>query len=145
MGINVLRVDSWRVRNVFISDNGVSYEVLSHPMYTLTDQPRLYPGISFERYPAAKKCFGRVDTDIEVSVTDGIASFRGGRISSFIFGEPGEPYCKIPAERIKILNKFLGSTFNNSSMGFCKLADAFLFGIDKEHHHTDFQLTATKV
>ena len=101
VGINVLRVDSWRVRNVFISDNGVSYEVLSHPMYTLTDQPRLYSGISFERYPAAKKCFGGVDTDIEVSVADGIASFRGGHISSFIFGEPGEPYCKIPAERIK--------------------------------------------
>ena len=50
MGINVLQVDSWRVRNVFISDNGVSYEVLSHPMYTLTDQPRLYSRISFEHY-----------------------------------------------------------------------------------------------
>ena len=78
-------------------------------------------------------------------MADGIASFRGGHISSFIIGEPGEPYCKIPAECIKILNKFLGPTFNNSSMGFCKLADAFLFGIDKEHQHTDFQLTTTKV
>ena len=145
MGLNVLWVESWRVRNVFISDNGVSYEVLSHPMYTLTDQPRLYSRILFEHYPAAKKCFSGVDTDIEVNVADGVTSFRGGRILSFIIGELGEPYCKIPAERIKILNKFLSPTFNNSSVGLCRLADAFLFGIDKEHHHTDFQLTTTKV
>ena len=31
--INVLRVDSWRVRNVFESDNRVSYEALSSAMY----------------------------------------------------------------------------------------------------------------
>ena len=86
-----------------------------------------------------------MDTDIEVSVANGIALLRGGRISSFIIGEPGELYCKIPAKHIKILNNFLGQTFNNLSMEFCKLADAFLFGIDKEHHHTDFQLTTTKV
>ena len=45
VSIKLLQVDSWSVRNVFISGNGVSYEVLSHPMYTLTYQPRLDSGL----------------------------------------------------------------------------------------------------
>ena len=56
--INVLRVDSWRVRNVFESDNGVSYEALSSYMYKLSDHPQMESAISLERYPAAKKCLG---------------------------------------------------------------------------------------
>ena len=58
--INVLRVDSWRVRNVFKSNKGVTYEVLSHPMHKLLTQPRLDSGISLERYPTAKKCLGEL-------------------------------------------------------------------------------------
>ena len=94
--INVLRVDSWRVRNVFQSDNGVSLEALSGAMYKLSTHPRLDSGISFERYPTAKKCLEGVD--VEVSVKDGIALFRGEifRISTFIIREPGEPNCTIP-------------------------------------------------
>ena len=46
--INVLRVDSWRVRNVFESDNGVSYEALSSYMYKLSDHPQMESAISFE-------------------------------------------------------------------------------------------------
>ena len=84
MRIDVLRVDSWRVRNVFKSDNGVSYEALSSAMYKLSTHPRLDSGISLELYPAAKQCLGGVD--IEVSVKDGIATFRGEifRISTFL-------------------------------------------------------------
>ena len=46
--INVLRVDSWRVRNVFGSDNGVSYEALSSYKYKLSDHPQMESTISFE-------------------------------------------------------------------------------------------------
>ena len=42
--INVLRMDSWRVRNVFKSDNGVSYEAFSSMMYKLSTHPRLDSG-----------------------------------------------------------------------------------------------------
>ena len=73
--MNVLRVDSWRVRNVFKSDNGVSYEALSSVMYKLSTEPGLDSRISFEQSPTAKKCLGGVD--VEVSVKDGIATFRG--------------------------------------------------------------------
>ena len=49
--ITVLRVDSWRVRNVFKSNNGVPYEAICHMIHKLLAQPRLDSGISFERYP----------------------------------------------------------------------------------------------
>ena len=90
--INVLRVDSWRVRNVFESDNGVSYEAPSSCMYKLSDHPQMESTISIERYLAAQKCLGEVNT--EVSVKDGIVSFRGEifHVSTFTTGELGEPY-----------------------------------------------------
>ena len=78
--------------------------------------------------------------DVEVSVRDGIATFKGGivRISSFTIGDPGEPYCMIPGERLKLLNKFLGATMNNSTIMFkCEEGDQgdqtenFLFSIDR--------------
>ena len=146
--INVLRVDSWRVRNVFESNNGVSYEALSSYMYKLSGHPQMESTISLEQYSAAKKCLGRVD--IEVIVKDGTASFRGEifHISTFMIGEPGEPYCTIPDEHLKLLNKFLGMTINNSRTEFCKEDDGhnvnFLFSVDKEHYRTDVQLTTTK-
>ena len=135
--IDVLRVDSWRVRNVFEYDNGVSYEALSSYTYKLSDHPQMESTTSFEQYPAAKKCLaGGV---VEVSVKDGIASFRGEifRISTFMIGEPGQPYCTIPDERLKLLNKFLGVTINNSKIDFCKKDDDFLFSVDKEYYRID--------
>ena len=113
VSISVSWVDRWRVKNVFKSDNGVSYEALSVTMHVLLDQPSMDSGISFERYTTAKKCLGGVDT--EVSVNNGIATFKGGavKISMFVIGYPREPYCKISADRLKLLNKFLGSTINN--------------------------------
>ena len=141
-----MQVDSWRVKSVFKSNNGVSYEAISHTMHKLLTQPLVDSGISFERYVTAMKCLGGVD--VEVSVNDGIATFKGGsvRISSFTIGDPGEPYCMIPGERLKLLNKFLGSTINNSKIKFCKREDTeFLFSIDKEYYHTDLRLTTTKV
>ena len=48
MRIDVLRVENWRVRNVFKSNNGVSYEVLSSYMYKLMDHPGLDFVIMFE-------------------------------------------------------------------------------------------------
>ena len=78
-------------------------------MYKLSPHPSMDSAISFERYPAAKKCLKRVD--VEVSVKDGgpqlagssgpgaplhgIVTFRGEilRMSTFIIGEPGELYC----------------------------------------------------
>ena len=136
--IAILRVDSWRVKSVFKSNNGVSYEAISHMMHKLLTQPWSDPGISFERYATAMQCLGGVD--VEVSVNDGIATFKGGsvRISSFTIGDPGEPYCMIPGEQLKLLNKFLGSTINNSEIKFCKCEDTeVLFLIDKEYYCTD--------
>ena len=127
----------------FKSNNEVAYEVLSITMHKLSPQPKFGPRISFERYSTAKKCLGGVD--IEVSVNDGIAAFKGGYISSFTIGEPGEPYCTIPGDHLKLLNKFLGLTSNNSTIAFCKRNDEFLFSIDKEYYHTDVRLTITKV
>ena len=56
--INVLRVDSWRVRNVFESDNGVSYEALSSYMYKLLTHSRLDSGMGSCSNPSPKgaKC-----------------------------------------------------------------------------------------
>ena len=68
VSISILRVDSWRVRNVFKSDNGVSYEALSSKMYKLSDSADLgASGISFERYPTAKKFLGEADVVVSVS------------------------------------------------------------------------------
>ena len=47
--IVILKIDSWRVKNVFKLDRGVSYEGISSYMYELSDHPRFDSGISFER------------------------------------------------------------------------------------------------
>ena len=86
-----------------------------------------------------------VEKDTEVSVNDGIVSFKvRSFISSFTTGEPGERYCMIPVKRLKLLNKFLGATINNSKTEFCKKDENLLFSVDKEHYHIDIQLTTTK-
>ena len=133
-------MDSWRVKNVFKSNNGVSYEAISSYMYKLTDHPKITTGISFERYPASKKfllCDEVRNGEVEVEVNEGVATFKVDilRISKFIVGEPGEPYCKIPIKRLKLLNKFLGTIINGSKIEFCKEDDGhnvtFLFSVDK--------------
>ena len=146
MKIRVTNIDSWRVRITFESNDGVSYEVISSYMYKLSDQPEIDSGISFEGYTTVKKCLVEVDKDVEVSVKDGIATFKGEimRMSTFIIGEPGEPYCKIPVKRLKLLNKFLGTTINNSEIEFCKREENLLFSVDKEHYRIDIRLTTTK-
>ena len=69
LSISILKIDSWRVKNVFKPNNGVSYEVISSYMYKLLPHPTMDSPISFERYPAAKKCLKGVD--VEVSVNKG--------------------------------------------------------------------------
>ena len=119
ISINVLKMDSWRVKNVFKSNNGVSYEAISSYMYKLSAYPRITTGILFERYPASKKVLlwdedrnGEVEVEVNGA---GIAMFKVDilRISKFIVGEPGEPYCRIPVKCLKLLNKFLGTTISN--------------------------------
>ena len=138
---------------MFKSGNGVSYGAISSYMYKLSTHPRLDSGISFERYPAAKKCLGGID--VEVSVKDEIATFRGEIfcISTFTIGEPGEPYCTIPGECLKLLNKFLGTTINNLKIEFCKKDgpcgpgvvqqphENLLFSVDKEYYQIDIRLS----
>ena len=70
-------------------------------------------------------------------MNEGVATFKVDvlRISKFIVGEPGEPYCKIPIKRLKLLNKFLGTTINNSKIEFCKEDQNLLFSVDKEHFY----------
>ena len=89
LSISILKINSWGVKNVFKFNNGVSYEVISSYMYKLLPHPTMDSLISFERYPAAKKCLKGVDVEVSVK------------------GEPGEPYCTIPRDRLKLLNKFL--------------------------------------
>ena len=120
ISIKVLNKDgSWRVKNVFKSNNGVSYEAICSYMHKLSDHLKITTGISFERYPSAKKfllCDEVPNGEVEVEVNEEVATFKVDvlRISKFIVGEPGEPYCKIPIKRLKLLNKFLGTTINNS-------------------------------
>ena len=86
-------------------------------MYRLSLHPSVDSPVSLERYPAAKKCLKGVD--VEVSVKDGgpgappsrIATFRGDifQMSAFTIGEPGEPYCMVPGEHLKLLNKLLAA------------------------------------
>ena len=115
VSIEVLKMDSWRVKNVFKSNNGVSYEAISSYMFKLTDHPKITEGmgscsdpgpsgpISFESYPSTKKFLLGVEDpkgEVEVEVNEGVATFKVDifRMSKFIVGEPGEPYCKIPGE-----------------------------------------------
>ena len=115
-------------------------------MFKLTDQPKITESISFEQYPSTKKflsCFEDPSGEVEVEVNGGLATFKVDifRISKFIVGRPGKPYCKIPIKSLKLLNKFLGTTISNSKIELCKLKDKFLFLVDKEHYRTDIQLT----
>ena len=147
VSINVLKMDSWRVKNVLKSNNVVSYEAISSYMYKLSDHPKITEGISFESYPSAKKfllCDGDPNREAEVEVNNTqVATFKVKilRISKFIVGEPGEPYCKIPIKRLKLLNKFLGMTINGSKIEFCKDEDDFLFSVDKEYYQIDIRLS----
>ena len=70
--------------------------------------------------------------EVKVEVNEGVATFKVEilRISKFIVGEPGEPYCKIPIKHLKPLNKFLGMTINNSKIEFCKSDENPLFSVD---------------
>ena len=76
-------------------------------------------------------------------MNEGVAMFKVDiiPISKFIVGEPGDLYCRVPIKHLKLLNKFLGATISNSKIEFCKDDDYFLFSVDKEHYHTDIQLT----
>ena len=57
VSIEVLKMDSWRVKNVFKSNNGVFYEAISSYMYKLSDHPKIMTYISFEHYPSIKEDF----------------------------------------------------------------------------------------
>ena len=151
VSINVLKVDSWRVKNVFKSNDGVSYEAISSYMNKLSTHPSVTSGISFERYPASKKfllCDEDSNGEVEVEVNGArIAMLKVEilRISKFIVREPGESYCVIPVKHLKLLNKFLGTTINNSKIEFCKKDENLLFSVDKEHYRIEIRLTTTKV
>ena len=57
ISIEVLKMDSWRVKNVFKSNNRVSYETISSYMYKLSDHPKITKSISFECYSPAKSFY----------------------------------------------------------------------------------------
>ena len=139
---------------MFKSNNGVLYEAISSYMYKLSDHLKITKGISFERYPSTKKfllCDGDPNGEVEVElpkdplggVNEGVATFKVDIlcISKFIVGGPGEPYCKIPIKCLKLLNKFLGMTINNSKTEFCKEDQNLLFLVDKEYYRTDVRST----
>ena len=75
-----------------------------------------------------------VPKDLHSGVNRGVATFKVDifRISKFTIGEPREPYCKIPSKSLKLLNKFLGATINNSKIEFCKCEENLLFLVYKE-------------
>ena len=107
ISIEVLKMDGWRVKNVFKSNNGVSYESISSEMFKLSDHPKITEGISFERYPSTKKfllCDEVPNGEVEVEVNEGVGMFKVDvlRISKFIVGKPGEPSCEIPIKRLKL-------------------------------------------
>ena len=108
VSIEVLKMDSWRVKNVLKSNNGVSYEAIGSYMFKLTDHPKITEGIIlFERCLSTKKflsCAEDPKGEVEVEVNEGVATFKVDifRISKFIVGDPGEPYCKIPIKSLKL-------------------------------------------
>ena len=66
-------MDSWRVKNVFKSNNGVSYEAVSSYMFKLMDYPKITESISFEPYPSTKKFLSCIEDPkgvIEVQVNE---------------------------------------------------------------------------
>ena len=94
ISIEVLKMDSWRVKNVFKSNNGVSYEAVSSYMYKQLDHPKITECISFECYPSAKKFLSCVEDpsgEVGVKVNEGVAMFKVDifRISKFIVGGRG--------------------------------------------------------
>ena len=128
ISIEVLKMDSWRVKNVFKSNNGVSYEAISSYMFKLTDHPKITEGmgscsnlgpgrakhpasggpISFESYPSTKKSLSYIEDpkgglrskcNVAAVATFNVDIFR---MSKFIVGQPGEPYCKIPIKSLKL-------------------------------------------
>ena len=73
ISINVLKMDSWRVKNVFKSNNGVSYEAISSYMYRLEEHLKITEGISFDKYPSTKKfllCDEDPNGEVEVEVNE---------------------------------------------------------------------------
>ena len=79
VSIEVLKMDSWRVKNVFKSNNRVLYEAISSYMFKLTDHPKITKGISFEGYPSTKKFLSCVEDprgEVEVEVNEGVATFK---------------------------------------------------------------------
>ena len=71
VSIEVLKMDRWRVKNVFKSNNGVSYEAVSSYVYKLSDHPKITECSSFERYPSTKKflsCIEDPKGEVEVEV-----------------------------------------------------------------------------
>ena len=132
VSIEVLKMDSWRVKNVFKSSNRVSYEVISSYMYNLKEHPKITKCISFEHYPSTKtflSCIEDPRGEVEVEVNQGIAMFKVEilRMSKFIAGEPGERYCKIPIKCLNLLNKFLGTTIIIQRLSFVKMRISFYF------------------
>ena len=117
---------------MFKTNNGVSSKTISSYMYKLSNHPKITKGISFEHYPSTKKflLYDEVPNgEVEVELNEGVAMFKVDvlRISKFIVGGPGEPYCKILIKCLKALNKFLGTTINNSKIEFCKDEDDFFY------------------
>ena len=49
VSIEVLKMDSWRVKNVFKSNKGVSYEAVSSYMFKLTDYPKITKRMGSQR------------------------------------------------------------------------------------------------
>ena len=87
-------MDSWRVKNVFTSNNGVSYEAVSSYIFKLMDHPKITEGISLESYPSTKKFLSCVEDpkgEVEFEVNGGVATFKVDifRISKFIVGGLG--------------------------------------------------------
>ena len=79
VSIEVLKMNSWRVKNVFKSNNGVSYEAVSSYMFKLTDYPKITESISFESYPSTKKFLSCVEDpsgEVEVEVNEGLQRSR---------------------------------------------------------------------
>ena len=79
ISIEVLKMGSWIVKNVFKSNNGVSYEAISSYMYKLSDHPKITESISFESYPSTKKflsCIEDPREEVEVEVNGGLQRSR---------------------------------------------------------------------
>ena len=134
--IEIARDDSWRVTAKFKFNGGTMYQVTSHAMREKRNVERVKSGVSFINYFPVRKALEEYGRQIDVIVKNGIASFRtGNKIFKYVVGEEDSKlYCKVKADNLKPLNKFLGPSLKDAEFKFSNESENYLFSIEAKDY-----------